>query len=159
LLSRGIVRCKNAAQCAYLAKMQHESAGIYIPNYRNAATFKVFVCGFIGSPVRSKCGKFPHYERFNIRPAGFFVIGVCADVADMGIRQAHNLPGVARIGENFLVAGKASVENNFAATTGASARRATVKYASVLERESRASCEGLDQCVLQRVSFRCRVYR
>jgi len=55
------------------------------------------------------------------------------------IRQADDLAGIARIGENFLIASEAGVENDFAASAGASARRASVKYSSVLERENRAS--------------------
>ena len=57
----------------------------------------------------------------------------------MRIGEADDLPGIAGIGENFLIAGKAGIENDFAATARASARRAAVKYSSVLERESRAS--------------------
>jgi len=57
----------------------------------------------------------------------------------MGIRQAHDLPGVAGVGEDFLVSGEAGVKNDFAATARASARRAAVKDSSVLERERRAS--------------------
>jgi hypothetical protein len=34
------------------------------------------------------------------------------------IRQAHDLPGVARIGEYFLVTSKAGIKNDFAAATG-----------------------------------------
>jgi hypothetical protein len=67
----------------------------------------------------------------------------------VGIGEADDLPGVAGIGENFLVAGKAGVENDFTAVARASARRAAVKDSSVLERERRASNEGLVQCVLQ----------
>jgi hypothetical protein len=55
------------------------------------------------------------------------------------IGEADDLPGIAGIGENFLIAGKAGIENDFATTAGASTRGAAVKYSSVLERESRAS--------------------
>jgi len=57
----------------------------------------------------------------------------------MRIGEADDLPGIAGIGEDFLIAGKAGIKNDFAATAGASARRTAVKYSSVLERESRAS--------------------
>jgi hypothetical protein len=67
------------------------------------------------------------------------------------IGETDHLPGVAGIGENFLVAGKAGIENDFTAAARASARRASVKDSSVLERERRASSEGLVQCVLQKM--------
>jgi hypothetical protein len=76
----------------------------------------------------------------------------------MGISQADNLAGIAGIGENFLITGEVGVENDFAAAARASACRTAVKYSSVLERENRASCEGLRQCVLLKRSFRRRVY-
>jgi hypothetical protein len=71
----------------------------------------------------------------------------------MGVRQAHNLPGVARIGENFLVSSKAGIKNDFAATTGSSPRRSPVKNSSILERDYRATFGGLRQCVLRTMSF------
>jgi len=51
--------------------------------------------------------------------------------------QADNLPCVTGIGEDFLVAGEARIENDFAAAAGTSARRASSKCAPVLERENR----------------------
>ena len=78
----------------------------------------------------------------------------------MGIRKANDLPGITGIGENFLITGEAGIENDFAAAARDGAGSAAVKYAPVLERERRASSEGLVQCVLQkmcRLSFRCGV--
>jgi hypothetical protein len=69
----------------------------------------------------------------------------------MRIGEADDLSGVAGIGENFLVAGKTGVENDLTAAARESARRAAVKDSSVLERERRASNEGLVQCVLQKM--------
>ncbi len=57
----------------------------------------------------------------------------------MRIGEADDLPGIAGIGKYFLITSEAGIENYFATTAGASARRTAVKYSSVLERESRAS--------------------
>jgi hypothetical protein len=70
----------------------------------------------------------------------------------MGVRQANNLPGVAGIGENFLIAGETGVENNFAAAARDRAGRAAVKYAPVLERQNCGSMQNFGQCIL-RCSF------
>jgi hypothetical protein len=51
------------------------------------------------------------------------------------IGKANNLPGVAGIGENFLVTGEAGIKNDFAATTRDRAGRAAVKYAPVFQRK------------------------
>jgi hypothetical protein len=53
----------------------------------------------------------------------------------MRIGEANNLPRVTRVGENFLVSGKAGVKNDFAAAARDRAGRAAVKYAPVFERE------------------------
>jgi len=63
------------------------------------------------------------------------------------------LPGVTWIGENFLIASEAGIENNFTASAGASARRAAVKDPPVFEREGRATFGVLRQCVLQDLSL------
>jgi hypothetical protein len=50
------------------------------------------------------------------------------------VRQANNLPRITRVVENFLVTGKAGIENDFAAPARDRAGRAAVKYAPVFER-------------------------
>lgn len=119
--------------------MSHQSARVEIPDHRNAVALEILLRGFARTPVRGERRKFAHDQRVNIRLRGLFVVEIRADVSDVRIREAHDLPGVARIGEYFLIAGEAGVKNDFAATTGLSARRAAVKDSSVLERERRAS--------------------
>jgi hypothetical protein len=58
------------------------------------------------------------------------------------------LPGVARIGENFLITGKAGIENDFAAAARDRACRAAVKDAPVFQRECRGSVLNFGQWVL-----------
>lgn len=120
--------------------------------------FQIMLRGFARTPVRGKLREITGDQRFDVRFYGLFVVEICADVADVRIREADDLAGIARVGENFLVARETGIENDFAATTGASARRATLKYATVFERENRAACERLRQRVLLRNSFRSRVH-
>ena len=130
----------DAAQRAHIAEVPHQRARIQIPNHRDAVALQILLRGFAGAPVRSERGKFAHDQRFDVRLRRFLVVEIRAHVADVRIREADDLAGVARIGENFLIAGEAGVKNDFAAAAGASARRAAVKDSSVLERESRATC-------------------
>jgi len=67
----------------------------------------------------------------------------------VGIGQANNLPGIAGIGENFLVTGEAGIENDFAAAARYRARRAAIKYAPVLERQSCWTMKNFGQCALR----------
>ena len=44
----------------------------------------------------------------------FEIFGSDAGVADVGIRESDDLPGVGRIGEDLLIARQCSIENDFA---------------------------------------------
>ena len=67
----------------------------------------------------------------------------------MWICQANDLPGVAGIGENFLVTREAGIENDFAAAARDSASSTAVKYAPVFQSESGRSVLNFGQCVLR----------
>jgi hypothetical protein len=58
------------------------------------------------------------------------------------------LPGVAGIGENFLVTSEAGIENDFAAAARNRAGRAAIKDAPVFQREDRGSVLNFCQWVL-----------
>jgi len=65
------------------------------------------------------------------------------------VRQADNLPGIAGIGENFLITGEAGVENNFAAAARNGAGCAAAKYAPVFQRQNCGSMRNFGQCALR----------
>lgn len=119
--------------------MTHERTRVNIADYRDAVALEILLRGFNRPPIGGEHGEFADDERLDIGLGRFFVVEVGADVPDMRIGEADDLARIARIGENFLVTRKARIENDFATTAGASARRTAVKYSSVLERESRAS--------------------
>ena len=158
MIGGSVVCRKNAAQGADFPEMADECASVNVPDDGDAVPFEIFLRGFAGTPIGRQLGKFADDQPLDVRLARFLVFEVGADVADVGIRQADDLPGIAGIGEYFLIAGKAGIENDFAAAADASARGTTAKYSSVLERERRACCGGLVQCVLQKMSFRCRAH-
>jgi hypothetical protein len=57
----------------------------------------------------------------------------------MRIGQANDLARVTGIGENFLVTGKAGIENDLAAPARDGAGGTAIKYPPVFERESGGS--------------------
>ncbi|HVM91892.1 MAG TPA: hypothetical protein VMT67_03720, partial [Terriglobales bacterium] len=63
------------------------------------------------------------------------------------------MPGIAGIGENFLIAGEAGVENDFAAAARDGAAGAAVKDAPVFERQNCGAMLSFAQCVLRTASF------
>jgi len=113
---------------------------------------------FRGSPVRRDLRKFPHDQRFDVRAGGFFVFQVGAYISDVRIRQTDDLPGIAGVGENFLVTGEAGIENDFAAAARNRARRAAVKDAPVFQRECRGSVLNLGQWGLPFFSSSCAIH-
>jgi hypothetical protein len=82
-------------------------------------------------------------------PRRFLIIEIRADISNVRIRQADNLPGIAGVGENFLISGEAGIENDFAAAARDRARCAAVKYAPVFQRKSGRSVRNFRQCVLR----------
>lgn len=133
--------------------MQYQGARIDVPDDWNLVTVQVKLGRLGRSPVGSNLGEFANNQRFDVRTGGLFIVEIGPDVADVGIGQANNLSGIARIGENFLVTGKAGIENNFATPAGDGAGRAAVKYAPVFERESGRSVKNFCQCILRAASF------
>ena len=83
-----------------------------------------------------------------MRPRRFLVIEVGANVSDVRIGQTDDLPGVAGIGENFLITGEAGIENDFAAAARNRAGRAAVKDAPVFQGEGCGSVRNFRQWVL-----------
>lgn len=81
-------------------------------------------------------------------PRRFFIFGVRADISDVRISQTDDLPGIAGVGENFLVTGEAGIENDFAAAARDRASSAAVKDAPVFQREYRRSVLNFGQWVL-----------
>jgi hypothetical protein len=96
--------------------------------------------------------KLPHNQRFNVGASCFFIVKIRADVSDVRISEANNLPGVTGIGENFLITGEAGIENDFAAAARDGASSTAVKYAPVFQSESGGSVLNFVQCVLQKWS-------
>jgi|SRR5690349_24730808 hypothetical protein len=97
---------------------------------------QIILRGFGGTPVGSQRGKLAHDQRFDERPLGLLIVDIGADVADMRIGQADNLPGIARIAEDFLITGETGIKNNLAAAPCAGAGSTPVKGSPVLEREN-----------------------
>jgi hypothetical protein len=104
--------------------------------------------GFRGTPVRADLGKLTNNQRFDVRLFRLLVIEVGANVSNVRVSEADNLPRVAWVGEYFLISGEAGIKNDFAAPARDRAGRAAIKYAPVFQRENRRSMRNFRQCVL-----------
>ena len=54
--------------------------------------FKINLRCFRGPPTRGKMRKFADDQRLNIGLGRLFIVDICAYVADVRIREAHDLP-------------------------------------------------------------------
>ena len=84
-----------------------------------------------GPPVGRRCRIPLDDETFGHRVCGFFILGVDADVADMRKREDHDLPGIGRIGHDFLVACHCRVEAQLCHSRPGRAESLTPKNRSV----------------------------
>ncbi len=134
--------------------MADERAGVQVVDGGNSVALEILLRGFAGAPVGSQGGKFADHEAFDVRLAGFLVVEIGADVADVRIGEADDLAGITGVGENFLIAGMAGIENDFAAAARARSGRASMEYAPVLKCERGATCSKLGQRVLPKISAR-----
>jgi hypothetical protein len=116
--------------------MADERARVNVPDDRNVPALQILLGGLAGAPVGGDCREFANDERFDVGMRGLLVESVGADVADVRIGETDDLPGVTRVGEDFLIAGERGIENNFAAAARAGAGAAALKYAPVFEREN-----------------------
>jgi hypothetical protein len=77
----------------------------------------------------------------------FFVIRIRADISNVGIGEADNLPSVTWIGENFLISGEAGVKNGFSTAARFRTRGTSNKNTPVFQRKR----GGLSSLMGQRI--------
>lgn len=105
---------------------------------------QIELCALARTPVGRNLRKLSHNQRLNVWPPRFFIFQVRANVADVRISEADNLPRITWVSEDFLITGEAGIENDFAAAARDGAGGASVKEAPVFQREGRGSV--LDFC-------------
>ncbi len=141
---------RNAPACRMC---RDERASVDIPYHGNFVALEIRLRRFAGAPIRGNLREIADNQPFDVRARRFLIVEIRADISYVRIREADNLAGVTGVGENFLVTGEAGIKNDFAAAAATCARRAAVKYSSVLEREDRAVSVQRLQCVLRRDSL------
>ena len=117
------------------AKVTHEGAGVDFSEHGNLVTIEIFFSNLLRAPVGTDAREFADDEALNVRTGRLVVFGVGSVIADLGVGENYNLPGVGRISENFLVAGDGSIKNDFAVTFAFGAEAFAVEDATVFQRK------------------------
>ena len=99
-----------------VAQMAHQGAGVDLAEHWNLVALQILFGDLLRAPVGADARKLAHDQALDVRARGLVVVGVGAVVADFGIGENYDLPGVGGIGEDFLVAGDGGVKNNFPVT-------------------------------------------
>ena len=93
--------------------MPHQRARVDSCNHRDAGRRQKVLRRLIRAPVARKRRELAHHQTFDEWPSRFIVGLIGAVVADLRVGENHDLSGIRRIGEDFLVAGDGGIENDF----------------------------------------------
>src|SRR5438105_4465374 len=83
--------------------------------------------------IRPDPARLANHKALDPRPPRFDILFVDAVVADERIGHRDDLAGVARIGEDLLIAGHRRVKDHLAKCRASSAKRRTLESSSVLK--------------------------
>src|SRR5258708_7217772 len=115
--------------------MADDGSGVNVRNYRDFKFFQILVSHLLRTPVRTDGRKLAHHQALDVRVRGLVIVRVGAVVANFWIRQDNDLPGIRRIGENFLVAGNGGIKNDFAVTLAFCSVASAAEDSAVFQRK------------------------
>ena len=115
--------------------MADQGAGIDIGDHRDLEFFQILVGHLLRAPVGADGRELAHRQTFYIRMRGLVVVRIGAVIADLRVGQDNDLPGIRRIGENFLVAGDGSIKNDFPVAFAFRAMASAAEDSSIFQRK------------------------
>ena len=129
-----IVAGQNAAVLgALVAQNARQPARVDVGDGDDAPGLEVLRQGLLGAPVAHGEREIAYHQASGPDAIGFIVFRVHPGIADVWIGQGHDLLGIRRIGENFLIAGHGGVEHHFTHGFTRGANGDTPKEASIFQ--------------------------
>ena len=127
-------RRNDAAHRAVGAQMADQGAGVDLGQHGNRIALHVLVGDLFRAPIGADGRKLAHYQALD-KGLGRLVVRLVGPViADLGVGENYDLAGIGGIGRNLLIAGKGSIENDFAPAFARSAIAVATEDAPVFER-------------------------
>ena len=144
---RGLVGgAERAGHGAGVADVAGEPAGVDPGDAGHAVEAQIGVERAGGAPAARAAGQVAHDHAPAAGPGRLAVGGVDAVVADVGIGEGDDLPGVGRIGHHLLVAAHHGVEHHLArGDVGGSSDGLPLEHLSVAQHEQ-ARCGAAHRC-------------
>ena len=96
-----------------IAQPSGQRAGIDLADAGDAIALKVPVQRLIRPPIRNYRTHFADDKGSHLWSITFDIFTVDPGIANMGHRHTDHLAAIGGIGKDFLIAGQASVEDNF----------------------------------------------
>ena len=118
---------------AFAAQYARQAAGVDIGDRHRIAPLEEVAERLRRTPARMQRRQIADHETGSVDASGFHVLRRGAVVANMGIRQGHDLTGVRRVGQDFLIAGHGRVEHDFTDRLAIGANGNTFKYRAIFE--------------------------
>ena len=123
-----------------VAQVSHQGTRVDIGEHGNLELLHELVGDLLRAPVGADFRELADDQAFDVGADGFVVFGIGAVVADFRIGQNDDLAGIGRVGENFLVAGNGSIENDFAGALAFGAVAFASEDSAVFEGKRRLHC-------------------
>src|ERR1039458_5948866 len=120
--------------------MADQRARVDIGEDGNLVLLHKLVGDLLRAPVGTDFRKLADDQTFDVGAVRLVVVGVGAVVADFRIGENDDLASVGRVGENCLVAGDGSVENDFAGALAFGAVAFASEDSTVFECKRRLHC-------------------
>ena len=117
--------------------MAYQLARVNARDYRYSVTGEEVIGGFLRAPIAGDRRKVAHSQTLDEGPHRLAIAAVSAVVPDLRIRENHDLTGVGRIREDFLVSGDRGVEDDLARPFPRRTKCEALEDRSVLQGEDR----------------------
>ena len=122
--------------CAERPKAAHQRTGINIGNRHGSRGLQIIREAADGTEIAHHGRRTADDETGRRNAGAFLVLRIHTDVADMGVRQRHDLPRVTRVSKDFLIPRHRGIEHNLCRHRTGSPQAAADENGPVGKRQS-----------------------
>ena len=129
---RGIAAGDAAGLRTFFAQDARQLAGVDLGDGNRIPATQELRQGFGGAPAGVQQRQVADHETGGVDETRLVIVGVGAGIADVRVGQRDDLPGIRRVGQDFLVARHGGVEHHLAGRRAGGADGNAAKHSAVL---------------------------